>query len=97
MASQTSPLAGQAAPPSVLVDLSALVAAYHSGVPDPDAATQRVSFGTSGHRGSSLDLSFNERHVLAITQATCWCRKGKGKGIDGPLFMGIRNFTPPLP
>ena len=71
----------------MLVDVSALVAAYHSGVPDPSAAAQRVSFGTSGHRGSSLDLSFNEWHVLAITQAIC--RYRKGKGIDGPLFLGI--------
>ena len=87
MASRISPLAGQPAPPSELVDVSALIAAYHSGVPDPSVAAQRVSFGTSGHRGSSLDLSFNEWHVLAITQAICQYRKGKG--IDGPLFLCI--------
>ena len=85
--SPISPLAGQPAPPSLLVDVSALIAAYHSGVPDPSEEPQRVSFGTSGHRGSSLDLSFNEWHVLAITQAIC--RYRKGNGIDGPLFLGI--------
>ncbi|MDB5953674.1 MAG: phosphoglucomutase, alpha-D-glucose phosphate-specific [Ramlibacter sp.] len=87
MISPISPLAGQRAPPSVLVDVAALVAAYHRGVPDPSTPGQRVSFGTSGHRGCSLDLSFNERHVLAITQAIC--RYRKGKGIDGPLFLGL--------
>ena len=74
-------------PASELVDVSALIAAYHSGVPDPSVAAQRVSFGTSGHRGSSLDHSFNEWHVLAITQAIC--RYRKAHRIGGPLFMGI--------
>ena len=87
MAFQTSPLAVQPAPPSVLVDVSALVAAYDSRVPDSSVATQRVFFGTSGHRGSSLDLSFNVWYVLAIAQAICQYRNGKG--IDGPLFMVI--------
>ena len=87
MATTINSLAGKLAPQSALVDVSALVAAYYSNVPDPAVAAQRVSFGTSGHRGSSLDVSFNEWHVLAITQAICQYRKGKG--IDGPLFLGI--------
>ena len=87
MATTINSLAGKPAPQSALVDVSALVAAYYSNVPDPAVAAQRVSFGTSGHRGSSLDVSFNEWHVLAITQAICQYRKGKG--IDGPLFLGI--------
>ena len=87
MATTINSLAGKPAPRSALVDVSALVAAYYSKVPDPAVAAQRVSFGTSGHRGSSLDVSFNEWHVLAITQAIC--RYRKGKGIDGPLFLGI--------
>jgi len=80
-------LAGHPAPASSLVDVSALVAAYFANVPDPKIGAQRVAFGTSGHRGSSLDVSFNEWHVLAITQAICNCRKANN--IDGPLFLGI--------
>jgi phosphoglucomutase len=87
VASKNSTLVSQSAPSSVLVDVSALVAAYFSGVPDPSVAAQRVSFGTSGHRGSSLDRSFNEWHVLAITQAIC--RYRKAHNIGGPLFLGI--------
>lgn len=81
-----SPLAGKPAPASVLVDIPRLLTAYYTGQPDASIATQRVAFGTSGHRGSSLDLSFNEHHVLAISQAICLYRQGKG--IDGPLFIG---------
>jgi phosphoglucomutase len=69
------------------MDVDKLVAAYHALQPDPTVAAQRVSFGTSGHRGSSLDASFNAWHVLAITQAICNYRKSQG--ITGPLFMGI--------
>lgn len=87
MESKNSTLVSQSVPSSVLVDVSALVAAYFSGVPDPSVAAQRVSFGTSGHRGSSLDRSFNEWHVLAITQAICHYRKAHN--IGGPLFLGI--------
>jgi phosphoglucomutase len=87
VASKNSTLVSQSVPSSVLVDVSALVAAYFSGVPDPSVAAQRVSFGTSGHRGSSLDRSFNEWHVLAITQAICHYRKVHN--IGGPLFLGI--------
>lgn len=71
MPTQISPLAGKPAPPSSLIDVSKLVTAYHPDVPDPAAAAQRVAFGTSGHRGSAFDGSFNEWHVLAITQPIC--------------------------
>ena len=87
MATLISPLAGKPAPASVLVDVARLVTAYYTQVPDPSIATQRVAFGTSGHRGSSLDGSFNEAHVLAITQAICDHRRAEG--IDGPLFLGV--------
>jgi phosphoglucomutase len=82
-----SPLAGKPAPTSVLVDVAKLVSAYFSERPDPTVAAQRVAFGTSGHRGSSFDVSFNEWHVLAITQAICDYRHANG--IAGPLFLGI--------
>jgi phosphoglucomutase len=82
-----SPLAGKPAPRSLLVDVPRLVSAYYTGVPDPSVPLQRVAFGTSGHRGSSFDCSFNEWHVLAITQAICDYRQSQH--IAGPLFMGI--------
>jgi phosphoglucomutase len=82
-----SPLAGKPAPRSSLVDIPKLVSAYYTNVPDPAEPAQRVAFGTSGHRGSAFECSFNERHVLAITQAICDYRASKG--IDGPLFIGI--------
>jgi phosphoglucomutase len=82
-----SPFAGKPAPAHLLVDIARLVTAYYSQRPDPSVATQRVAFGTSGHRGSSFDASFNEDHVLAISQAICLYRQQKG--IDGPLFVGI--------
>jgi len=75
------------ADPSSLVDLPRLIAAYYTLRPDPSRPSQRVSFGTSGHRGSSLTSSFNEWHVLAITEAIC--RYRSAQGIDGPLFLGI--------
>ena len=84
---QVSPLAGKVAPASSLIDVAKLVAAYYSAQPDPTIAAQRVAFGTSGHRGSASAGSFNEWHVLAITQAICNYRKLKG--ISGPLFMGV--------
>ena len=87
MATQIHPLAGQAAPASMLIDVGKLVSAYHTDVPDPTVAAQRVAFGTSGHRGSAFDRSFNEWHVLPITQAIC--RYRKARGIGGPLFLGI--------
>jgi len=87
MSQQVSPLAGTPAPKSILVDVPKLLAAYADLKPDPGVPTQRVVFGTSGHRGSSFEHSFNEWHILAISQAICDYRKGHG--IDGPLFMGI--------
>ena len=67
----TNPLAGKPAPPAMLVDLPKLITAYYSERPDPSVAAQRVAFGTSGHRGVSFQASFNEAHVLAMTQAIC--------------------------
>ncbi len=82
----SSPLAGQPATASRLVDVSKLLDEYFSRQPDPSVSTQRVAFGTSGHRGSSFKSSFNEWHVLAITQAICDYRREKG--INGPVFPG---------
>ena len=87
MTAGASPLAGKPAGPSQLVDVPRLVTAYFTGTPDPAVAAQRVAFGTSGHRGSSLDTTFNEAHILAISQAVCQYRKGAGT--TGPLFVGI--------
>jgi phosphoglucomutase len=87
MSQQISPLAGKPAPASILVDIPKLLAAYADLKPDPSVAAQRVAFGTSGHRGSSFDRSFNEWHILAISQAICEYRRSKG--IDGPLFIGF--------
>lgn len=81
-----SPFAGKLAPAQLLVDIPRLVTAYYTGQPDASVSTQRVAFGTSGHRGTSLELSFNEWHVLAISQAICLYRQAKG--INGPLFLG---------
>ena len=81
-----SPLAGKPASPAMLVNVSKLVAAYYTDVPDPSVPGQRVAFGTSGHRGSSFESSFNEWHVLAISQAICDYRAGQG--IGGPLYIG---------
>ncbi|MBF5043930.1 alpha-D-glucose phosphate-specific phosphoglucomutase [Aggregicoccus sp. 17bor-14] len=81
------PLAGQPAPRSLLIDPEALRAQYYSDAPDVAVAEQRVSFGTSGHRGSAARRSFNEPHILAVTQAVCEYRKQQG--IDGPLFLGM--------
>ena len=81
------PLAGQKAPRSVLVDVPRLVSAYYTLSPDPSDPAQRVAFGTSGHRGSSLRKSFNEDHILATSQAIVEHRRAHG--IDGPLFLGM--------
>jgi phosphoglucomutase len=83
---KTHPLAGKPAPADLLVDLGRLEAAFYETKPDPDNPNQRVSFGTSGHRGTSSDGTFTETHIVAITQAICEYRKEKG--ITGPLFMG---------
>jgi len=87
VSSRISPLAGKPAPSDTLVDVPRLVTAYFSERPDPNIAAQRVAFGTSGHRGSSFDIGFNEYHVLAITQAICEYRKQHAT--DGPLFIGF--------
>ena len=87
MTTQINPLAGKPAPLSSLIDVAKLVTAYFEIRPDPAIAAQRVVFGTSGHRGSSFDSSFNEAHVLAITQAVCDYRGAHD--ISGPLFLGI--------
>jgi phosphoglucomutase len=81
------PLAGKPAPRSLLVNVPRLVTAYFTGQPDAADPGQRVSFGTSGHRGSSLKKSFNEAHILATTQAICEYRRSQG--ITGPLYLGI--------
>ena len=80
-----NPRAGQPADPSDLVDVPRLITAYYSEHPDPSDPGQQVSFGTSGHRGSSLRINFNDDHIAAITQAICDYRAGAG--IDGPLFL----------
>src|SRR5262249_13456091 len=82
----TDPRAGQPADAEDLVDVAKLVTAYYAVHPDPGDAAQRVSFGTSGHRGSAFSATFNEDHILATTQAICEYRAGQG--IDGPLYLG---------
>jgi phosphoglucomutase len=81
------PLAGKHAPKEILTDIPALLSAYSTRKPDVDDPTQRVSFGTSGHRGTPGTGSFNEEHILAISQAICEYRASQG--ISGPLFMGM--------
>jgi phosphoglucomutase len=92
---KTSPLAGKPAPPGILVDVPRLVTAYYTEVPDPTVPAQRVAFGTSGHRGSSLKQAFNEWHILAITQAICLYRSRQN--IAGPLFLGIDTHALSVP
>jgi phosphoglucomutase len=84
---KVNPLAGKPAPAAMLINIPKLVTAYYTDLPDFSVPTQRVAFGTSGHRGSAFKKSFNEGHVLAISQAICDYRKQQG--IDGPLFLGI--------
>ncbi len=86
-ASKLHELAGKPGPPEVLVNVPRLIAAYYTERPDASIREQRVSFGTSGHRGSSLQLSFNEAHILAVTEAIC--RYRAAQGVDGPLFIGF--------
>ena len=92
---KVSPLAGKPAPVAMLVNVAKLVTAYYTDMPDFSVTAQRVAFGTSGHRGSAFERSFNEWHVLAITQAICQYRKGHG--IDGPLFLGIDTHALSVP
>src|SRR6267143_261121 len=82
-----SPLAGKPAPESILANIPRLVTGYYVLEPDPAVPEQRVAFGTSGHRGTSLQCAFNEEHVVAITQAICIYRQQQG--IDGPIFIGL--------
>ena len=87
MSEHISSLAGKPAPQDLLVNIPRLVTAYYSLSPDPDVPAQRIAFGTSGHRGSSFSSSFNEAHILAITQAVCLYRRSAG--IVGPLYLGM--------
>src|ERR1700738_3455749 len=80
-------LAGKPAPVSLLLNVARLVTAYYAERPDPAVAAERVAFGTSGHRGSAFDRTFNEAHILAITQAICAYRQTHH--IEGPLFIGM--------
>jgi phosphoglucomutase len=95
MAIKVSPLAGKPAEPSMLVDVPKLIAAYYTEIPDPSVPEQRVVFGTSGHRGSAFEKSFNEWHILAITQAICLYRKQQKT--DGPLFLGMDTHAVSVP
>src|SRR6202051_525661 len=87
VAADINPHAGKPAAPSMLANIPRVVTPYFAGKPDPKVATQRVAFGTSGHRGSSLNDAFNEAHILAISQALCDHRLEKN--LSGPLFIGI--------
>ncbi|HEY5293590.1 MAG TPA: phosphoglucomutase (alpha-D-glucose-1,6-bisphosphate-dependent) [Burkholderiales bacterium] len=90
-----SPVAGKPATPAMLVDVPRLVTAYYTEVPDYSAPEQRIAFGTSGHRGSAFENTFNQWHVLAISQAVCEYRKRQG--ISGPLFLGIDTHALSVP
>lgn len=90
-----NPLAGKPAEEAMLVSIPKLVTAYYAEIPDPSIPAQRVAFGTSGHRGSSLEKGFNERHILAISQAICLYRSQHN--IDGPLFLGIDTHALSMP
>jgi phosphoglucomutase len=87
MAEKIDPRAGKPVTPDMLVDVPRLVTAYFEQTPDPAKVTEKVSFGTSGHRGAAFERSFNEAHILAISQAVCLYRKKAG--IEGPLFIGM--------
>ena len=90
-----SPIAGKPAETWMLTNIPRLITAYYVNGPDPSVPEQRVAFGTSGHRGSSLDNAFNEAHILAITQAICLYRKQQK--IDGPLFLGMDTHALSVP
>ena len=92
---KVSPLAGKPAAPEMLVNVPKLVTAYYTEIPDPSVPGQRVSFGTSGHRGSAFENAFNEWHILAISQAICLYRKRQK--IDGPLFLGLDTHALSVP
>jgi len=90
-----SPLAGHPPPQAMLLDVAKLVTAYYAEIPDPSVPAQRVAFGTSGHRGSSFEKTFNEWHVLAISEAIC--RYRRQQGIGGPLFLGFDTHALSVP
>jgi phosphoglucomutase len=92
---KVSPLAGKPAEPSMLVNVPKLITAYYTETPDPSIPEQRISFGTSGHRGSAFEKAFNEWHILAISQAICLYRKHQK--IDGPLFLGMDTHALSVP
>jgi phosphoglucomutase len=92
---EVSPLAGKPADPASLVNVPKLITAYYADTPDPTVPEQRVAFGTSGHRGSAFDKSFNEWHILAISQAICLYRKQQK--IDGPVFLGMDTHALSVP
>ena len=92
---EISPLAGKPADPASLVNVPKLVTAYYTETPDPSVPGQRVSFGTSGHRGSAFEKAFNEWHILAITQAICHYRTQQK--INGPLFLGMDTHALSIP
>ena len=92
---KVSRFAGKPAEASMLVNVPRLVTAYYTEVPDPSVPAQRVAFGTSGHRGSAFEKTFNELHILAISQAICLYRKQKK--IDGPLFLGMDTHALSVP
>src|SRR6266851_5074832 len=90
-----SPLAGKPPEPGMLINVPRLITAYYAEVPDPSIPSQRVAFGTSGHRGSALEKTFNEWHILAISQAICLYRKQHQ--IEGPLFLGMDTHALSVP
>jgi phosphoglucomutase len=92
---KVSPFAGAPADAASLVNVPNLITAYYAERPDPSVPAERVAFGTSGHRGSSFNRAFNERHILAISQAICLYRKQQS--IDGPLFLGIDTHALSVP
>jgi len=92
---EVSPFAGKPAESAMLIDVQKLVTAYYTEVPDPSVPSQRIIFGTSGHRGSAFINSFNEKHILAITQAICLYRQQQK--IDGPLFLGMDTHALSVP
>ncbi len=95
MGATISTCAGMPVDASRLVDVPRLITAYFTGVPDPAAPSQKIAFGTSGHRGSAFDHAFNEDHILAITQAICLHRTANG--VTGPLFIGIDTHALSMP
>lgn len=95
MTNTVSPLAGKPAPSSILINVEKLVAAYYKEIPDPLVVAEGVIFGTSGHRGSAFEKTFNERHILAISQAICLYRKQQQ--ITGPLFLGMDTHALSIP